>query len=151
MALCKNLRQYREEKRLSQEEVAQQLNISRQTISRWETGKRCPDIDSLIELSNIYKVSLDILLKDEKVLHKKNSDFELDDKSQLYTILGTFSIVAPLGIIIAIALLIINKKHKKKYKIVTLICVVSIIVNIIKMLFNGFLLLNRMEHFMDFI
>lgn len=151
MALHTNLKKCREEKGFSQEVVAKKMNVSRQTISKWENGKRCPDVDSLIELSNIYKVSIDNLLKDEKILHRECREFEIDDKSQLYTMLAAFSIVTPLGMVIAITLLVINKRYKRKYKIVTIICVVSIIINIIKMTFNIFLLISKMGILVDFI
>lgn len=51
---------------LTQEEVAEKLQVSRQTISNWETEKSYPDIVSVIKLSDLYKVSLDELLKGDK-------------------------------------------------------------------------------------
>lgn len=49
--------------------VAEELNVSRQTISNWENKKSYPDIFSLIELSSLYSISLDDLLKgDEKMM-----------------------------------------------------------------------------------
>ena len=49
--------------KLTQEQVAAALGVSRQTISNWETGKTYPDIVSVIKLSDLYEVSLDHLLK----------------------------------------------------------------------------------------
>jgi len=46
--------------------VADALHVSRQTISSWETGHSYPDIDSLIKLSNLYTLSLDILLNEDR-------------------------------------------------------------------------------------
>lgn len=52
---------------MTQENVAEKINVSRQTISNWENEKSYPDIISVIELSNLYSISLDDLLKgDEK-------------------------------------------------------------------------------------
>ena len=51
------------EKKLTQEQVAELLGVSRQTISNWENGKSYPDIISVIALSDLYSVSLDELLK----------------------------------------------------------------------------------------
>lgn len=59
------LRKVRLDMKLTQEDVANELFITRQTISSWETEKTYPDISSLIKLSNYYHISLDILLKED--------------------------------------------------------------------------------------
>ena len=51
---------------LTQEQVAEALGISRQTVSNWENGRTYPDILSVIKMSDLYAVSLDHLLKDRK-------------------------------------------------------------------------------------
>lgn len=56
----------RMEKKFTQEQVAEVLGVSRQTISNWENGKSYPDIISVIKMSECYGVSLDYLLKGEK-------------------------------------------------------------------------------------
>lgn len=48
---------------LSQEALANKLGISRQAISKWESGASFPDLENLIELSRLYEVSLDYLMK----------------------------------------------------------------------------------------
>ena len=53
------------EKKLTQEQVAERLGVSRQTISNWENAKSYPDIISVIKMSECYNVSLDYLLKGE--------------------------------------------------------------------------------------
>ena len=55
----------RKSKGLSQEELALKIFVSRQTISNWETNKSCPDVKSLITLSNIFNVSLDNFIKED--------------------------------------------------------------------------------------
>ena len=50
---------------LTQEQVAEELDVSRQTMSNWENGKTYPDIVSVIKMSDLYSVSLDHLLKDK--------------------------------------------------------------------------------------
>ena len=49
----------------SQEELAQQLNVSRQSVSKWEGAQSVPDLDKIVQLSRIFGVSTDYLLKDE--------------------------------------------------------------------------------------
>ena len=54
---------------LTQDDFAQKFNVTRQTVSNWENEKSYPDIISVIELSNLYSISLDVLLKgDEKMI-----------------------------------------------------------------------------------
>ena len=59
------IKQYRERQGITQEELALKVFVSRQTISNWETNKSCPDIKSLIALSNIFNVSLDDFIKED--------------------------------------------------------------------------------------
>lgn len=51
---------------LTQEQVAEALDVSRQTVSNWENEKTYPDIVSVIKMSDLYNISLDHLLKEEK-------------------------------------------------------------------------------------
>lgn len=48
---------------LSQRELASMLKVTRQAISQWENGYTYPDLDNLIVLSDVYEVSLDIMIK----------------------------------------------------------------------------------------
>ena len=50
---------------LSQEELAQKLNVSRQAVSRWETGTAQPDAQNILQLSKLFSVSADYLLNDD--------------------------------------------------------------------------------------
>lgn len=65
MKFGERLKQTRQQEQLTQATVADTLHVSRQTISSWETGHSCPDIDSLIALSDLYQLSLDTLLKED--------------------------------------------------------------------------------------
>ena len=60
------LRQKRNEKGMTQKELAEKLFLSESAISKWEKGKTYPDIVSVIKMSGLYSVSLDCLLKEEK-------------------------------------------------------------------------------------
>ena len=77
MNLGEKLKLRRKKSGLTQEQVAMEMNITRQTLSNWEVGKNYPDIDSIISLSQIYNLSLDELLlgkihfKGESVMRKK--------------------------------------------------------------------------------
>lgn len=58
----------RKEKGLSQEDLADKLGTTRQAISKWENNQGFPETEKLLQLSNIFEVSVDFLLKDEKVV-----------------------------------------------------------------------------------
>ena len=63
MELNAQIKKYRTELKLSQEELAEKVYVTRQTISNWENGKSYPDIHSLLLLSSLFNVSLDQLIK----------------------------------------------------------------------------------------
>lgn len=60
--LGENICRLRTEKRMSQEELAAALAVSRQSVSKWETGASVPDLDKLLRLSEIFGVTLDALV-----------------------------------------------------------------------------------------
>ncbi len=59
------LYQLRKQKGLSQEELANRLNVSRQTVSKWELGDSTPDMEKLTAISNLFVISLDELVMDK--------------------------------------------------------------------------------------
>ena len=59
----------------SQEQAAEALGVSRQTVSNWETGKTYPDILSVIRMSDLYSVSLDHLLKEERSVKQTYKEY----------------------------------------------------------------------------
>lgn len=63
MEIGNQIKQHRTAQGLSQEELAEQVYVTRQTLSNWETGKTYPDINSLLRLSDFFHVSLDELVK----------------------------------------------------------------------------------------
>ena len=62
MELAERLKAQREKLGLSQGDVAEKLHITRQTVTRWETGKGTPDLENLVLLSEVYQVTVDELL-----------------------------------------------------------------------------------------
>lgn len=50
---------------MTQEKLAERMNVSRQTISKWETGEAAPELEKLLELSRLFSCSLDVLLKED--------------------------------------------------------------------------------------
>lgn len=62
MEFNNRLYQLRKQKGLSQEELASRLNVSRQTVSKWEIGDSTPDMEKLAAISDLFEVSLDELI-----------------------------------------------------------------------------------------
>ena len=56
-----NIQRFRKEAHLSQEELAEKLGVSRQTVAKWENGTTVPDIYSCMAMSDIFGISLDAL------------------------------------------------------------------------------------------
>lgn len=69
-----NIKRFREEKNISQSEIADKLSVTRQAVSNWENGKTEPDIDTLHKIADILGVSIEELIYGEKremtVIHK---------------------------------------------------------------------------------
>ena len=77
MEIEKKLKDARLNAGMTQEQVAEKIMVSRQTVSNWETGKSLPDIISIINMSDLYQISLDELLKgDRKMKEKLKKDIE---------------------------------------------------------------------------
>ena len=68
MSLGEKIFKLRKEKGLSQEALAEQVGTTRQAISKWENNQGFPETEKLLLLSNIFEVSTDFLLKDEKTM-----------------------------------------------------------------------------------
>lgn len=66
MTLCEKLTQARKAAGLTQADVAAKLNVSRQAVSRWESGQSKPSTEKLLTLGNLYGISLDQLLSAEE-------------------------------------------------------------------------------------
>ena len=133
------IKKLREQQKISQEELALKIFVSRQTISNWETNKSCPDVKSLITLSDIFNVSLDNFIKEdikemreivEKATIKNFNVISVVFLIELIVVAVSayplFSIKGNIGIIIWLCLFAITlytaskiEKFKKSYDIQT--------------------------------
>ena len=75
MEIGSKIKNARNRASLTHEQAAEALGVSRQTVSNWETGKSYPDIISVIKMSDLYSVSLDHLLKEEKDVKQTYIDY----------------------------------------------------------------------------
>ena len=76
MEMSTQIKKYRNTMKLSQEELAEKIYVTRQTISNWENGKSYPDIHSLLLLGSLFNVSLDQLIKGDIEIMKKEINKE---------------------------------------------------------------------------
>ncbi|MBR4954250.1 MAG: helix-turn-helix transcriptional regulator [Oscillospiraceae bacterium] len=81
MSLGENIYRLRSEKGMSQSELAEALNVSRQSISKWETDGSVPELDKLLSLSDLFGVSLDELVKGSAE-SEFDADTEYDDETE---------------------------------------------------------------------
>lgn len=65
MAISEKIYMLRKKSGLSQEQLAEQLNVSRQAISKWESGQSIPESDKLLAISQYFNITLDFLMKDD--------------------------------------------------------------------------------------
>ncbi|USS90261.1 helix-turn-helix domain-containing protein [Fructilactobacillus carniphilus] len=71
MILGQRIREEREKRNWTQNDLAELLNVSRQSVSKWEIGTAYPDIDRLIQISDLFEVSLDSLIRGDDKFQKK--------------------------------------------------------------------------------
>ena len=84
MKLADKLFELRKEKGWSQEKLAEQINVSRQSISKWESGQALPELEKVVELSKIFKVTTDYLLLEERDKSEINPILSEDEKDRYY-------------------------------------------------------------------
>ncbi len=80
MELSEKLQELRKEKGLTQEELAEALFVSRTAISKWESGRGVPNIESLKAISKFFSVSIDELLSGEEILKIADEDNKQKEK-----------------------------------------------------------------------
>lgn len=132
MELGKQIKMHRQEAELSQEELANRVYVSRQTILNWENDKSYPDVNSLVLLSEIFQISLDKLIKGDigvmKEVIQKEEIEKMKCYGRIYTIMLIVTVVSavplfmwlgvwafiPWGIIWAISMYFALKIEKVK-------------------------------------
>lgn len=87
MELGKKIKYYRNEKSLTQDNLAERIFVSRKTISNWENDKSYPDISSIILLSEVLEVSVDNLIKGDVEQMKVEINSEEVKKMKLYSLM----------------------------------------------------------------
>ena len=94
MELGKQIKMHRQEAELSQEELANRVYVSRQTILNWENDKSYPDVNSLVLLSETFQISLDNLIKGDIEVMKDVIQKEEIEKMNRYGKIYTIMLIA---------------------------------------------------------
>ncbi len=103
MELGKQIKKYRGELSLSQEALAEKIYVSRQTVSNWENDKNYPDINTLLRLSEVFQVSVDILIKGDvekmkvEIRQQDRQQFEMD--SFIFSALMLATLLTPVPLL----------------------------------------------------
>ncbi len=121
MEFNNKLYELRKQKGLSQEELANRLNVSRQTISKWEVGESTPDMEKLAAISELFDISLDELVLDKAT--NKEEPKEQTTKSDLYSDIKEHVLTEDN-----------KKKAKKGLKIAGIVLTVFFLIDLISMI-----------------
>ena len=96
MTFADKLKELRKQKGISQEGLAEKIYVSRQAITKWESGNGIPDIENLIAISSLFNESLDSLLSEEKsliskheFLYESRTEYDLDSPKKIDLKIGT--------------------------------------------------------------
>ncbi len=104
MEVGTQIKKYRSNMGISQEELAEKVYVSRQTVSNWETGKNYPDIHSVLLLSSVFNVSLDQLIKgDVEIMKKEIKETEIKKLNKYAGIYAVFLVLTVISLVPFIA------------------------------------------------
>lgn len=100
MEVGAQIKKYRSNMGISQEELAEKVYVSRQTVSNWETGKNYPDIHSVLLLSSVFNVSLDQLIKgDVEIMKNEIKETEIKKLNKIGGIYAVFLILTVITLV----------------------------------------------------
>lgn len=132
MEVGKRIREERERTGISQEELARQIFVSRQTVSNWETGKTCPDVQSLLLMSNLFDVSVDSLVRgDAETMSKAIENYELERYKIRMSMAAAAGLILLGAVMMAILVARGEDLHSPLYVLAVLVLVASVAVSFI--------------------
>ena len=88
MTIAEKIKQLRKDNSMTQEDLAEKLNVSRQTISKWETSVTIPDADNIVAISKLFNITTDELLDYRVENVQKKKQFIMDMAVLLFGIIG---------------------------------------------------------------
>ena len=150
------LRELRKERGITQEDLAEKLNVSSRTISRWETGSNMPDISLLIEIADFFDVSIPEIINGERKSEKMNEEVkEVAEKLSDYADAEKVNIIKEIrklsigGVIALIAYFIIDMTGSTSTNLIlgkiSLYCETLVYVTVIMIALYSTGLLNKIQ------
>ncbi len=97
--LADNIKKYRKENNLSQDDLAEKLDVSRQSISLWETGQTQPTLDNIIALANIFGISTDELIGNPGIVQPSASQADDDEGKKKIWIIALIAVIVILAVV----------------------------------------------------
>lgn len=153
MALSEKLYTLRKMSGLSQEQLAEQLSVSRQAVSKWESGQSVPESDKLLAISNYFDISLDYLMKEDEetkeVFVNKPNDNSMQTGDKTKWLLGIIACIGGIICLIMWGLLTIfnptASNHIGESSMISIdgnglfliLCIVAIVVGAVLLLKNS--------------
>ena len=108
MEFCDKIKNIRTDNNLTQEQFAEKLYVSRTAVSKWESGKGYPSIDSLKYMSKLFNISIDDLLSSEEILDIAEQDKQQKIKKNNGFIYGAFDLLSLFMIILPLYAITVN-------------------------------------------
>lgn len=130
MEIAKKIKTARIKVELTQEHVADELQVSRQTISNWENAKTYPDI---IKLSDLYQISLDELLKgDDKMIEHLNESTNIVSSNKKLICVAIINIILFFGLVIFNTIISNNKYLLASVLVIAMCSIAALFYQVIK-------------------
>ena len=150
------LKALRKEKNLTQEQAAEQLGVSNRTVSRWETGTNMPDISLLVEIAELYGVSIPELIDGErkgenmneevKEVVSKMSDYAETEKTTILKNVRTESLLGVCALAVVMLLELFGiRSYSQLTEMVFLYCQVFVYVSVVMVFFHASGLLYKFK------
>ena len=128
MELGNQIRRYRSERGMSQDDLAGKIFVSRQTISNWENDRTYPDVQNLLLLSNLFDVTIDQLIKGDLDIMDKSIDSETKNLRRLGLVCGILTVFMFLTLIVGFALYMkLNKSDVILYAMLAMVLITGIL------------------------
>lgn len=136
MTLAEKIRNLRKQNNITQEALAEEMNVSRQTISKWENGTTIPDVNNICELARFFQVTTDFLLN--------YNDHQTEKKIKRYFLLDLLVLIFGIcGLIIMSILLFTHQLDAQSSTITINSYGISLIIFFVLFIFSAIRLIKR--------
>ncbi|PEM04201.1 XRE family transcriptional regulator [Bacillus cereus] len=133
MIFSERLKEEREKRNWSQNDLAEKLHVSRQSVSKWETGKNYPSIEIIIHLSDLFGITIDELLRSDEELTQKIIE---DSKQLAYPKWKVFfDSLFMIGVFLFIAKIVVWMLNKFAGASITIVADAPYVMNLVPLVF----------------